>query len=267
MLDGPAASFMMSITDETQFVFDESPLSWCWSANLRHLLIVDRTSGEMFLRRWDTRAGTNRHFRLAKSPRAAIELMDVLEKAPTPRAQDVIVFALRAFRMVRNSLPSRDGLDSIRVFNLLLAGADAVRVSRISQNDWLACRKVGDAIDRLAAEGSLQVALRDFSEATKATILDDEVLAYFLQPDSTTGCRLAPDLLLRHASGQLYQEAHLRLEQEYRQSYLPGITSDAPINGLLSKDVRFTPPALARSLVQQALSAITRHKSLKTGKN
>ena len=63
-------------------------------------------------------------------------------------------------------------------------------------------------------------------------------------------------MLLRHASGQLYQEAHLRLEQEFRQVFLPGMASDAPTGGLLRKDVRFTPPALARALVERALAAI-----------
>jgi hypothetical protein len=85
--------------------------------------------------------------------------------------------------------------------------------------------------------------------------LGDELFRYLLLPEPTTGCRLEPDLLLRHASGQLYQEAHLRLERECRQAFLPGMASDASTGGLLTKDVRFTPPSLARALVEQALTA------------
>ena len=102
------------------------------------------------------------------------------------------------------------------------------------------------------------MALSDLSKPVRETILDDVLFRYFLLPEPTTGCRLAPDMLLRHASGQLYQEAHLRLEREFRQGFLPGLASDAPTGGLLTKDVRLTPSALARALVEQAIAAIGR---------
>ena len=97
MLDGPVASFLMSVTDDKGFAFDDSPLSWSWSANLRHLLVISKEAGEMFLRRWDT-AGSTRRFRFVKDRRAAFEFLEILEKAPAPRAEDVILFALRTFR-------------------------------------------------------------------------------------------------------------------------------------------------------------------------
>ena len=68
MLDGPVASFLMSVTDDREFAFDESPVSWSWSANLRHSLVVHKEAGEMFLRRWDSPAGSTRHFRFVKTP-------------------------------------------------------------------------------------------------------------------------------------------------------------------------------------------------------
>jgi hypothetical protein len=257
MLDGEAASFLMSVTDDSGFVFDESPLSWSWSANLRHLLVVNREAGEMFLRRWDAPAGSVRRFRLAKNPRAAFELLEILEKAPAPRAEDVILFALRAFRAVRNSLPSGDGLDSIRVFNLLLAGAEAVGRGQIPEEDWSRCRSVGDGIGCLPPNEVSLAELGGLPSRVTETTLDEALFRRFLLPEPTTGCRLNPELLLRHASGQLYQEAHLRLEREFRQAFFPGIASDAPTGGLLTKDVRFTPPALARALVEQSLTAIS----------
>ena len=191
-----------------------------------------------------------------QDPGGSVRVPGDSEKAPAPRAEDVILFALARFRLVRNSLPSSDGLDSIKVFNLLLAGAEAVCAGQIAEEDWLKCRKVGDAIEHVAGGGGSTTALNDLSKPIRETILDDVLFSHFLLPEPTTGCRLAPDMLLRHASGQLYQEAHWRLEQEFRQVFLPGMASDARTGGLLRKDVRFTPPALARALVERALAAI-----------
>jgi hypothetical protein len=245
----------MSVTDDRELIRGDKALSWSWSANLRHLLLIDEPMGEMLLRRWDEPSGTMRRFRLAHGPQAALDLLNILEAAPAPRAEDVILFALRAFRIVRNSLPSNDGLDSIQVFNLLLTGAEAVCRGQIAGDDWSKCRSVGDALSRLKDSNGLLTEFAALSERLAVASLDSELFRYFLQPEPTTGCRLSPDLLLRHASGQLYQEAHLRLEYEQRQGFLPGMASDVSKGGLLAKDVRLTPPSLARLLVEQALAA------------
>jgi methylase of polypeptide subunit release factors len=96
----------------------------------------------------------------------------------------------------------------------------------------------------------------DFSASSLDAILGASLFDHFLQPEPMSGCLLEPELLLRHASGRLYQEAHLHLEKEIRQHYLPGFAPDTPTKGILMKDVRFTPPSLARVIVEQALDTI-----------
>ena len=78
---------------------------------------------------------------------------------------------------------------------------------------------------------------------------------YFLDPEQRSGCRLFPDLLFRHAASQLYQEAHLEIERD-PQGFLPGMAPADTPKGRLARDVRYTPPNLARALVQQALLAM-----------
>ncbi len=67
---GDSSSFAMSVTDDSDFAYDNEPVSWAWSANLRHSLIINQeTVKEMFLRRWDSPPGSVRRFRLARNPR------------------------------------------------------------------------------------------------------------------------------------------------------------------------------------------------------
>ncbi len=256
LLDGDVSSFSLSITDEAKFAFDTEPLSWAWSSNLRHTLIIQERTGEMFLRRWDGPSGAARRFRIASKPSGAFELLDIFKKSSTPRHDDVVLFVLRAFRTIRNSLSSPDGLDSIKALTVLLLGTESVRKQKVSESDWRACRTIRDATARLDRQ---QVELLDLrlNETTFDSFLGESLFDHFLNPEPLSGCLLEPDLLLRHASGQLYQEAHLHLEKEVRQLYLPGLAPDTPSSGILMKDVRFTPPSLARVIVEQALDALT----------
>jgi len=75
-------------------------------------------------------------------------------------------------------------------------------------------------------------------------------------PDPYTGCELLPALLFRHAASRLYQEAHLEIERN-PQGYFPGLEpTHEPVGAASPRDVRFTPPNLARALVQKALEAM-----------
>jgi SAM-dependent methyltransferase len=63
--------------------------------------------------------------------------------------------------------------------------------------------------------------------------------------------------LIRHASGLLYQEAHLELERTARQlQFWPGLLEEQPGATTSRRDARFTPPELARAMVQQALAIL-----------
>lgn len=76
----------------------------------------------------------------------------------------------------------------------------------------------------------------------------------FLDAEPRTGCQLDPRLLFRHASTELYQEAHLEIERG-PQSYFVGLAPIDRPKGIAPRDVRFTPANLARVLVEQAIGA------------
>lgn len=253
LLDGHRASFAISAADNAHVTFDDEPLSWAWSANVCHLLTIDTTRSEMFLRRWDT-PGHMRHFRLPRHGRGAHEFLSLLENSSEPKTTDVILHILKAFRQIRSAFARP--IDSIHVLNTFLLGTEAVRTKKIDESRWLRCRQVNDAVDMLVKDGIEDAEIFDLSaEARSATLRN--LASYFLTPDPMTGCRLEPALLLRHASSQLYQEAHLEFEREPQNLPLLFDNGGTDVRrGNLERDVRYTPTNLARSLVQNALTAI-----------
>ena len=142
------------------------------------------------------------------------------------------------------------------MLNVLLIGTESVLQEPSSGPRWLKARTVQDAVGQLTDSERTLAETDKLPQRVLNTVLGESLFSHFLSPEPVSQCRLDPGLLLRHASGQLYQEAHLRLEREARQMSLPGLASDATTPGLLTKDVRFTPPSLARALAQQALDAV-----------
>jgi predicted RNA methylase len=258
LLDGRRASFAISATDSSDTRYDDEPLSWTWSANVHHLLSIDVAKREMFLRRWDA-PGQMRHFRLPKHGRGAQELLSVIEAAPAPRSADVILHLLKAFRQIRAFFNSP--IDAIYVLNMFLLGTESVRFEPIRKPDWLGCRTVRDAIsfltpDQIADSGADKLS----ADALNRNIAS--LTSFFVSSEPVTGCHLEPDILLRHAASQLYQEAHLQLERDPQLSLLFGLADDGTPRGHLERDVRFTPSNLARTLVQQALKIYDHRASI-----
>ncbi len=259
LLDGRSASFSLFSLEDSDRRQDRWPVSSSWSAYLRHVVIVDEPAGTMYLTRWDADEGQYWERPVPDSADVAEALLQKMQEAPAARRDDAVTFALRAFRRLRDSLPDRPALDAIRIFNALLVGMEAVRRQEIKEKQWTLCRTVGDALSALCdLERDMQAdtGIADLSQSSRASGLDD-MLKCFLAQEPTTGFRLEPGLLLRHAAGQLYQEAHIQIARDDRLRF-PGMWSDARPKGATKRDIHFTPVPLARALVEQAFDALGR---------
>ena len=247
LLDGLSSSFAAYTTTEREAEWAEEILSWSWSSHLRHSLVMNVKSGVAFLRRWDFPEQVLKA-RIPSRPADVHRLFAPLAAAPPPSQPDVVSHLLRAFRQLRACLPV-GSLEVVQVFNALLLGAEAVRLGSLTRDEWLRARTVTEALQHLEPAALRLAGLPDASdrrfEAALGTVLD-----FFVLPEPNTGCLLDPDLLLRHASGHLYQEAHIVLERE-PQPALPGMEADRDPRGTLQPGVRFTPTSLARLLVEQ----------------
>lgn len=253
LLDGRRSSLgLYAAKDQEELLYSPEPLSWSWSANLRHTLIVGNRG--VVCRRWDAPDDLTR-FPLPDTASEAGRIFGRIEKTRVERPTDVISKLLTAFRQVRNTLApySTDPVVAIRVFNAFLLGTELVRFGGLSDNTWRKCETVGDALRKA---GSGYTHFEEVPDAVQRVQIGD-LLATFLDPDPYTECQLEPDLLIRHASGVLYQEAHFELQRSDQFSF-PGMASAAPALQApqLNRDARFTPPPLARAMVQQATEAL-----------
>ncbi|MDO8588777.1 MAG: N-6 DNA methylase [Armatimonadota bacterium] len=203
----------------------------------------------MKLQRWDLPQDEYRRFRIPEDQQAVNKLMAILQSVPPPRSVDVIGHCLRAFRCLRDCFP--DGLTSVRLFNALLIGADVVRREPVEKEKWIQSQTFGDVLTLIGPHLSESLGPMEFPRAVHSSHLG-VMLDFFNRPEPTTGILLDSDLLIRHASGQLYQEAHLILEKTPQLAF-PGLGPAGEPRGSLKRDVRFTPTALARVLAQQVL--------------
>jgi hypothetical protein len=256
LLDGERSSFALSVGNLSDLESTKhKQLSWCWSANLPFNLVVHPNSKNVVIQRWDA-GGPVRSITVADEHGARL-LFAKMSNAEKTAAQSGVQRMLRLFRSLRRAIlpETPDAQIVVRVFNAFLLSADAVRRGLFSTKDFRKCDSIADIFGLLSRKkllgkeqappevGGPELRVREFTEV-------------FLEPDPATGCTLDTNVLLRHASGELYQEAHLELERPaFVQSTLFGIPSGTPQVGKAQPDAKFTAPPLARLLAECALRA------------
>ncbi len=205
------------------------------------------------LHRWDARDSLRRF--TIEDERSARTLFDKLASTSRPTAPSAVQRLVSVFRSLRRALlPSVEPDRIVRVFNTFLLGADAVRRGTVAKKEWLGCTTFDELLAILAAKQVISATENAGGTIAPHSFMVQEFADVFVEPDPITGCRLDADLLMRHASGLLYQEAHLELERPIQiQGRLFGIPSGRPEKGTAKPDARFTAPPLARLLAEQAL--------------
>ncbi|MBI1903253.1 MAG: SAM-dependent DNA methyltransferase [Planctomycetia bacterium] len=158
------------------------------------------------------------------------------------------------FRSLRSNLASYDGnaIDAIRILNVLLLWADALSTGTAAVGTSQA--SLSAAIAQLGHQGALSYSISDFSPTLGDFPLGD-LADQLLQ--ERAGYQLDPYLLIRHASGTLFQEAHIELERPppmQRKLFLSLDDRALPLSGVSRRDARYTPTFLARFLADAAIN-------------
>jgi methylase of polypeptide subunit release factors len=253
LLDGSRGSFAFLRTDDASFAETMHPLSWSWSSCVRHIVTVLPGRERMYVRRWDE-PQTISKFEMPRQGMGAVSLLEKIETAAEPRRPNVVRHVLEPFRQIRSRIGGNDSLLAVQLLNGLLLVAEVAQ-KRAPASDIGAIRTFGDAFKLLSEKDRELCGLVDIPRRTAALDARDLVRS-MVDPDPYTGCELHPTLLFRHAASRLYQEAHLEIERN-PQGYLPGLEpTHEPVGAALPRDVRFTPPNLARALAQKALEAM-----------
>lgn len=234
LLNGNKGNFCLDLEESH---VGEQGRNYAWSSNVGHYVVV----GEKFVevQRWDQRRSALERYSSASVCENLEDFHAYLERNTPKQGISVVSHVISVFRRLRATLGRNySGTDSLRVFLYLLANtADESGDDKINSSDW--------ALSEKAA--SLASLIR---EADWHALQED-----LLRGRESDGLTPNITLLLRHASGQLFQEAH------YEAIFGPDQLS---FGGLLPSSVKvskkhegtgvhFTPPSLARTLVESAL--------------
>ena len=237
LLDGGFGSFALSVSDERIWE-GRTASDWSWSSNLPHHVTV--TDHEVAVVRWD---------RLESEllTRSSVESqMDQFYKYlaadRVQSTQRVADYMLTIFRRVR-SLVADAQIDDDRSVDVYLAFLSYV----IRQSGGT------DHIDDngVSAHSEGEELLRSLSVSGVDNLLE------YVTSRSMSELRLAlvPSLAVRHAGSEIFQEAHFELLRTSSPD-LFGYVGPSKGRQITRGSTHFTPPALARSIVEQALAQL-----------
>ena len=241
LLDGGYGSFALS---ESQDRIWEAPMSaeWSWSSNVPHHVTV--TTDEVGVVRWDKSDG--KIFTRSSVERHLDTFYDYLVNDRVRSNRRVVDYMVTLFRKVR-SLVADAGIEDSRSVDAYL-GILARAISRRSSLQGL--QSVQTGFD-LWADTHDDV-LKDLSEQGIERILEDCENPWL---GGNPPLRFHPVLAVRHAGSELFQEAHFELVRTSDPN-LFGDFEPARSSGITRGGAHFTPPALARILVERTLREV-----------
>jgi len=229
LLDGGFGTFALSTSGE---MFDPVACSgWIWSSDVPHHVAVD--GQKVQVTRWDQPRDAQSYSR--QSVESDLDgFYRYLTEDRVKSNRTVVEHLLGLFRRLRSlvhdaGLPDEDTTD---VFTATLA--------------------------RLAFDGGLDGSIFDHADkiqALKSGAYEAAVQDIQLAHSTYDALRFQPALAVRHASGQVFQEAHFELMRVGAQDLfgLVGMAEAAPVS---RGGAHFTPPALARIVVEQAIKQL-----------
>lgn len=249
--EGPDQGFVLLNGARGNFCLDPNPpselpdrRSQAWSANVGFFVSV--LDGEVAVQRWDAEPG---NYQLRSANKVQEDLRGFhqqLERLTPPSDLSVIAHSLRVFRSMRGALGETIvGNKALDAFLYMLAcAADGADRGELERGTWSFSDDVEAIVHQL--EDSEWRAL--LNELTRGLPLRE------LKPDFR--------IVLRHASGPLFQEAHYLAQfSAANQRHLPGIDLvPDPVKVVPQTDavgVYFTPAALARTVVEEGLAILS----------
>lgn len=240
MLDGDICNFCLDLNN----VDDDQSLyrSMAWSANMQNYIKYDEKSDKIKL------------YSLNNSNAEEIPLGLVSEHIDdfykylgdkTFNDDSVVRFIIRQFRIIRTSLREKDSAEiSLKIFLYILSRLDV----QTDNNDWGLPEDILDCLQLLQG--------KNYELESIISMLKQGLVDYGFKPNI--------DMILRHASGQLFEEANFIAHFNNQLSLFPTeelwyLPSTSTVGAY------YTPSYLARTLVEESLRYIdlTKKKTIK----
>ncbi|MGD0157253.1 MAG: N-6 DNA methylase [Terracidiphilus sp.] len=236
MLDGRRASFAFSTVEEPE-VSPEDSRNWQWSADLAHHVFA--TPDFVYVR-----SGRDPIFRKFQRDTVESRLEEFLGFLDGPRHSalpDVVTFLIEEFKTIWALSDSRDGVAALVPFLLALCSAEQDGSESLNDPAWCLAkaREIG-IDDPVLLEARLNQSTIDRARG--------------LQSRAPLGLRLIPSLVLRHAAGRLFQEAHAAIETTQYDLFGAHSISTSPTYS--PAGAYFTPVPIARLMADWTLSAM-----------
>lgn len=228
MLNGAHGNFCLDVHEQDTAPKDRRDVAW--SVDVDHYVRVH--GNEVEVSRWDQAEV------LRSSTADVVNNLDAfqnyLQTAKAPRDRSVVAHALGIYHRIRSMLPDESaGLEAfLYVLHEASAGASPSAMSSAGWQDMSRCE---DAWRRISSSGR------------------DRVQSDLLAPRSEDKRPSIP-LVIRHAMGRIFQEAHNLVTVSPQMSLLE--ESDLIIMGKASRfsGAYFTPTPLVRTLVEQCIT-------------
>lgn len=219
---------------------DQGTRSEIWSSDVGHYVSIQ--GDDLYVQRWDRPANSIERYRLAQVQENLNKFHRYLSESPPLAAKSVVTHALRVFRQLREAAGRHyTGEQALEGFLALIASA-ALDKSPASLSD----------------EQNLSATALEVAQSIRAADWD-ALRARLVRERPTDQLKLDLDLVLRHAAGALFQEAHLEaLFTAPDQLRLDGVLLGGVMVGeptAATLGVHYTPASLARALVEFAFRA------------
>lgn len=238
LLNGSQGNFCLDIVGNV----NADPISSrdiAWSSNVGYYVSIINDKVEV--QRWDQRFSSLERYSLKSIYSNLEKFHQYLEQNSPKQELSVIAHSIKSFRRIRAVLGEEvTGGDALKAFLYFLScAAENKGRGLIDLEQWCLSSDVLDIVNGIR-DGDWEALLSEYLEGRPMD-------------------RLTPDvsLLLRHASGQLFQEAHYEaMFVNSGQLMLTGfLPNPVGVKGLSDKSIglHFTPPALARTLVEESL--------------
>jgi adenine-specific DNA-methyltransferase len=237
LLDGAFGTFAVSMSNE-ELWGESNPAEWIWSSDMPHHVTV--TDTKVAVLRWD-KPHDPRVYERSSVERRLDQFYTYLTDDRLRSNKNVVDHLLGFFRRIR-SLSHSAGHPDVRTTDVFTAA-----LARLIDHD------------RALAQPA-EFGLAADAEEILAS-LDNTGLAAVMQEieqgsGSLSFLRLHPALAVRHAGGQVFQEAHFELLRAPASLDLFDLIGAPEVAAKTRGGTHFTPPALARSLVERVLETL-----------
>jgi adenine-specific DNA-methyltransferase len=241
LLDGVRGSFSISRIDAADIQSD--PKNWAWSSGVLHH--VTATPDQVIVRRWD-KSGQDR-YSLSSVDEKLDRFYNHIFEAQSEATRNIAVHAIDAFRRLRSNFDADHQGEALSSFLLLLA-------AMLASIDAEVLERVDEVMGNFDLPQDTPNAARQITREFMA-----HLIAGFRRPTMSRATTLEtiPSLMVRHAGATVFQEAHFELGRRGSMDFW-GVPDAARVTITPSSGVHFTPPGLARVIVEQALEAYGR---------